>query len=335
MSNTVVSASDYGDLLSMVPAMLGFTPEDSVVIVPFDGNTSAGAMRMDLPDPDMAMEFAIQASHVAARIQNVSGAVVVIYSPLDHESVRYAADAAAAVIDLTNMKLMDNLYVCGDGYGRWSENEAPRPASELALPVDVAHFAVTGNQQSSATIPASDPAVLMRMLKVEPHEALDPDTFNDTAEDSLYNWEPIDLTGEQAAWLVATFNSPLYRDTYLTQVASNQGNGESMLTYQLGYQEHGIFEGKANVMAGKAPRPDGYRLERALEFARYTAAIIPLPGAFAVAAWLSWALGRSTHAEVYAQMARKLDPQHGLAGIVQDMVTASYLPEWAFESKGN
>lgn len=334
MSKTV-SAHDYADLLSMVPAMLGFTPEDSVVIVPFDGNTSAGVMRMDLPDPDVAMEFVSQASHIAARIPNASGAVVVIYSPLDHGLVEYAADAAKAVVELTSMELLDNLYVCGDGYGRWSSHEAPRPTSELALPLEVAHFEVTGNQQSSATIPDSDPAVLMSMLKIEPHEALDPNTFNATAEDSLYNWEPIDLTGEQAAWLVATFNSPLYRDTYLSQVASNLADGESMLTYQLGYREHGVFEGQANVMIGKAPRPDGYRLERALEFARYTAAIIPLPGAFAVAAWLSWALGRSTHAEVYAQMAQKLDPQHGLAGIVQDMVTASYLPEWAFESKEN
>lgn len=49
-------------------------------------------------------------------------------------------------------------------------------------------------------------------------------------------------------------------------------------------------------------------------------------GALSVCAWLSWALGRSTHAERYAALARELDPTHGFADIVARFVAAGHLP---------
>jgi hypothetical protein len=58
------------------------------------------------------------------------------------------------------------------------------------------------------------------------------------------------------------------------------------------------------------------------------------PGTLAVCAWLSWALGRSTHAEVYASAAREIEPEHGLSEIVLSFVAAGHLPDWAFRRAG-
>ncbi|HBR87853.1 MAG TPA: hypothetical protein DEA59_01135, partial [Microbacterium sp.] len=70
-----------------------------------------------------------------------------------------------------------------------------------------------------------------------------------------------------------------------------------------------------------------------LDAARAAAAAAPRArraGALATCAWLSWALGRSTHAAAFAEMAFAIEPDHGLAGIVLTMVNAGHLPEWAF-----
>ena len=81
--------------------------------------------------------------------------------------------------------------------------------------------------------------------------------------------------------------------------------------------------------------PDPTRLSAALALVRRAAASAPRdrrPGPLATCAWLSWALGRSTHAEVYAAQALEIEPEHGLAEIVRSFVLAGHLPDWAFRA---
>ena len=54
------------------------------------------------------------------------------------------------------------------------------------------------------------------------------------------------------------------------------------------------------------------------------------PNLLAAAAWLSWALGRSTHADAYARRVLAIDSEHGLSQIVRTLVDAGHLPEFAF-----
>ncbi|MGG1910568.1 DUF4192 family protein [Microbacterium sp. NRRL B-14842] len=54
------------------------------------------------------------------------------------------------------------------------------------------------------------------------------------------------------------------------------------------------------------------------------------PNLLAAAAWLSWALGRSTHATVYTDRALAIDPDHGMSQIVATLCSAAVLPDWAF-----
>jgi hypothetical protein len=87
------------------------------------------------------------------------------------------------------------------------------------------------------------------------------------------------------------------------------------------------------LFLGRGPAPDADRLRRALRLARAVAARAPRasrPGPLTVAAWLSWALGRSSHAAHYLDLVAEIDPRYGLAALLRTMVDAAMLPEWAF-----
>ena len=52
---TTIKAGTPRDFLGLVPALLGFTPHASLVLVPFEATRTIGAMRFDL-DTDAGRE---------------------------------------------------------------------------------------------------------------------------------------------------------------------------------------------------------------------------------------------------------------------------------------
>ena len=138
----------------------------------------------------------------------------------------------------------------------------------------------------------------------------------------------------RAAMLGWCLNRPGLRDIALVQWATDQSGGDIASDAQRRWEDGEEYPvDLALVMWGDARRPDHARLEAALAVARDVAALLPKkqrPGPLSVCAWLSWALGRSTHAHRYARSALAIDPRHGLADIVLAFVQAGHLPEWAF-----
>lgn len=49
-----------------------------------------------------------------------------------------------------------------------------------------------------------------------------------------------------------------------------------------------------------------------------------------VCTWLSWAMGNSTHATFYVDLAQKADPSLSMAHLLAKVLNAGMLPEWAF-----
>ena len=47
--STILKAAQASDFLAAVPALLGFQPSESVVLVPFRGQRTTGALRIDPP----------------------------------------------------------------------------------------------------------------------------------------------------------------------------------------------------------------------------------------------------------------------------------------------
>lgn len=172
--------------------------------------------------------------------------------------------------------------------------------------------------------PRIDPAAL--------EAACELDDLPTLYEDAL-TWQPSDAPMRTAmlGWCLAR---PSLRDVALVQWATDVAGGDLAMEAQRRWEDGAEYPADlASVMWGEGPRPDAERLERALALVREVAALVPKtqrPGPLALCAWISWALGRSSHADRYAAMALAIDRRHGLADIVRSFVRAGHLPDWAF-----
>jgi len=313
--------------------MLGYRPVESVVAVPFAGTRAIGAMRFDLPEADKAAELARVATGLICKVENVTGLALVVYGERERaEAVGAQIVAQAATCGL---QLIDRLYVAGDAWGRIGEDGTE------ALPETPAHLAAmltASDQRAGATLPTVDEALAAQVAEALPTDlpvalALAGGDLLDAIEQAL-SWDGSDLEAGAVALLSAMMNRPATRDIALVQWAHGFAAGESALDAQIGWEQGEEYPAHlARVMWGEGPRPDAKRLDAALTACRYVAALSPEDaqvGPLAAAAWLSWALGRSTHADAYARRALAINSEHGLSQIVRTFVDAGHLPEFAF-----
>jgi hypothetical protein len=172
-----------------------------------------------------------------------------------------------------------------------------------------------------------DPSALSAMC------ALDdlPTLFEDALE-----WDAAAPAAFDLALVLWCVSRPSLRDIALVQWCGELDDGDAALEAQLQWEQGEEYPSHlAMRMWGEGAVPDATRLSAALALARRAAAAAPAShraGALAVCAWLSWALGRSTHAEAYAAQAVEVEPEHGLAEIVRSFVHAGHLPDWAFRA---
>ncbi len=368
---TIVKAADAAHFLSLLPAMLGFTPVRSLVLVPFRGTRSIGALRLDLPRDGADLDaFAATCLGMVCRIPDADALAAAVFSdescaaglpgsPL-LASIRRAADACG-------VRVADALSVGSDGWGSLLDDGCPRagrPLDALSLATPVA--VPPGDQASGAGLPSVPPkqaeavASALRAVRtalrdprrdendvaprrgarrIHPEALAVVGRLDDVVacfEQSL-DADPTSLAPFDAALLVWCLSRPALRDVAIVQWAADARRGMRALDAQRRWEEGAEYPADlAMTMWGDGPRPDPGRLARALDLTRRLAALAPpaaRPGALATCAWLSWALGRSTHAERYALMAAELEPGHGLTQIVLAFVSVGHLPDWAFRGE--
>lgn len=327
---TIIRATSPATFLSLVPHLTRCTPTESLVVVPFEGSRSSGAIRLDLPS---FPEHHAQAAHIIAglicRVPDADGLVAVVYTAHlepSHASLTAEIEKQAQVCGL---RIIDVLYVSEEGYGRFGED--PHPLSDLdTIEVD-GERANTGNQHSASTLPAPDPALIAEALTVNVDKVLaDRDRFRESVE-RIATGEPIDA--ELFAFALVACERPAARDMMLVGVISGAEATSAAWDAQLAWENGTDYPAElAQVMWGEGPRPDVDRLEKLENTLRRLVASERslLPGSLAALAWVSWAFGRSTTAADFAHAILQVDPEHGLAGIVVSMVNSGHLPAWAF-----
>jgi len=366
---TVMRATDSAELLGLVPALAGFTPRDSLVILPFRGGRTHGAMRMDLPgadiDPD---EFADAALHVVLRVPEVDAVAVIVYSDdpaqqvpdgllLPHMSM---VDELLSTVHDAGVHIVEALCVTADGWSDYFDEEPQlRPLDEIPASPQLPGLGdVSGDQLAGCALPPADLAERERVGRAlrDLGEALcrerrgaaadagsNPQALAATvllddipafAEDLLDH--PDDLPPFACAALLWCLNRPALRDAILVQWATDAAFGMRALSAQLAFSGEGeaIPDAVGQVFLGRGARPDPDRLGCALQIVRLAAARAPRdarPGALTAAAWLSWALGRSSHAGAYVEQALQIDPEHRMAALIGTMLSAALLPEWALQ----
>jgi len=328
---TVIKASGPADLLGLIPSLLGFTPTQSLVLIPFKDGRSMGAMRFDLPDPndDDAIERCTStAADYVTRVPEVTHALAVVYTGADHGGAITVLFAIQAQLLAHELGVADLLYVSALGWGSLLEGTGPNPMSEIPVKLDAPGF--TGDQATGAELPVIDKRraarISQRVLHADEH---DPSLQLLVLMEKAAT-EP--LTPVLLGALHWNLERPSLRDPLLIAWAQDQDAGTDALLAQMDWAEGHPYPQKiAAIMWGEGSRPDPARLRQSLENVRTLLAVAPSAGCYATAAWLAWALGQSTHAEVYADAGLELEPEHGLCGIVVTFVQNGHLPAWAFE----
>ncbi|VXB38588.1 conserved hypothetical protein [Microbacterium sp. 8M] len=420
---TIVHAAGAAELLAAIPVLTGFTPRDSVVLLPFRRSRTAGALRFDLPpgavaagpppsapaaasssgagpgaapagvdpaaapsgaDPaaaasgaaaatppvtPTAAEFAEAAIGLTRRIPDVDGLAIAVYA--GGGAVSDEPPPAAAVVEALlgeakarGLHVVEALHVGGGSWRDYRDPLAPpHPLSEVPAPPPVPGFAGPAPDQFSGT-ELPDPGLfatesvgraliaLERVLgpagpqrtppdgsaRVDPraHEtALLLDDLPSFLEELLD--APETASPFASAALIWILNRPALRDVALVQWASSIDYGDRALAAQLCHCAAGLEvpPDVAGILVGHGPAPDRDRLGVALTLMRRTIALAPRQargGPLAAAAWLSWAIGRATHAARYLDQAQAVDPTLGFTQLLRAVVDAGMLPDWAFRA---
>lgn len=137
---------------------------------------------------------------------------------------------------------------------------------------------------------------------------------------------------------------PAVRDGVMMQLAFGQPFGRSVLDASIGFTEvdgQGASRSRANALLreaaartlGESGRPDRERILRGIGLIGRVAESLDdarRAHAFAVLAWLHWAIGRGTTARAMLEHALAADPAHGLAGLLRTFLGSGRLPEWLF-----
>lgn len=361
--SSIVTAADSAHFLALVPRLLGFTPSESLVVVPMTRGRSLGALRIDLPPSDAALDpVASTVIGMVCRVSGADGLAGVVFTAASARAELPGADLALALersAHACGLEVVDILTVAGTGWGSHYDERMPpggRPLVELERHLP----RLDRDQHEGAALPSADTpltagveaalrslesalAVLCGIPVVDgSSERIDPAALEaGCALDDLpglyegcLGWDPANLDPMRTAILAWCLARPSLRDVALVQWATDRPGGDSALEAQRRWEDGEDYPADlASVMWGEGERPDPRRLETALALVRRVASSTPeshRAGSLATAAWLAWSLGRSTHADRYAEAALQLEPEHGLAEIVRSFVAHAHLPEWAF-----
>lgn len=367
----VAKAADAAQFLSLIPRLLGFTPTQSLVVIPFADRRSLGAIRVDLPphDPGAAAEAAIATVAgtvigMVCRLDRASSLAVAVFtdaSVADELPHRDLVEAVRTRADASGLDLVDALIVGSDGWASYLDADAPstpRELTQLHFPPPRADG--SRDDQAAGAHIENAPAPLRRkvarslralegaVIALYQDVSFTASPPSPTAMRALEEFDDMPRLFEaiirspaanpwEHAMLVWALDRPAVRDVALVQWTRDIVAGQDAVSAQQRWEDGEPYPTDlAATLWGEGPQPDPERLATALDRCREAVSVAPRrmqPGGLAACAWLSWALGRSTHAAVLAEQALAIDPHHGLADIVRSLVAAAHLPAWSFRGR--
>lgn len=364
--STVLHAADSAEFLGLVPTLAGFTPRESIVLLPFTGSRTHGAMRIDFPHDDAVLDDYVDGViGLVSRVRGTDAIAIVVYTDETAQRTRDGVVLPLTVVvdellglarDL-GLRIVDALCVTAHGWASYL-HDAPELRSTTEIPSAPAVPGVadvSGDQESGAALPPVDLAERERVGRAlrdltdvlmhgggTPIGRVNPQALaaSELLDDLPLFFESLLECPENpppfaTAALLWCLDRPRYRDVAALQWATNLATGMRTLDAQLAYATSGAIvpDDLGDVFLGRGPRPDTDRLAIALTVVRNAAARAPRasrPAPLTVAAWLCWALGRSTHASHHLRLVAEIDPDYSLAALLRTMVNSALLPEWSF-----
>ena len=370
----VIKAKNPADMLALMPALLGFTPKQSVVLLPFRGNRAYGAMRLDLPGsgpPAVHKRLATYIVGTLCKLRGVDSVVLVVVT-----DAKFGAQSTPPSSDLvktlrarfrqSGLGLKEALCLASDGWGSYLDDDTPAGGRPLS---DVTNSAVTGAVPPEARrevdasaresrVPNAPPAEVQRVkekfdrLRRRVDEADDDDHHVPREFEALQDvpnlmeaaleWNDEEIASG-AALLLFAWQGPPLRDMTMLQWATEMSVGDLILDENESMirsdptapsKTHQFLGG---LMMGIGPRPDPDRIERGIRLVRAVVARAEDEQRVAplcMLTWLCWALGHGSEAGRYLDEAASIRPDYGMVEVLSAILGNGMMPEWAFSSYG-
>lgn len=352
---------DDAHLLALVPELVGFTPQRSLVLVLFAGRSSCGAYRVDLPDPDHAEQYKHYLTTLVGmmcRVRGADGVLPVAYTDDAYDECggipreRLVTDLIDRV-RTAGFRVADAFCVAADGWGSYFQPQRPRDLVELehARTARAEPHRSAGTADEQATLPRADPVTVERTAV-----ALDALTGADLiGNDSVELAERLLTPGEAekpstAALLAVVAESAMDRDVLLYTWAWGAETGRRAGALNLRLIGAPITRDTLDGLAaadrelalalsglGRMPRPDRDRVATAIDAVKLVAPVVPEAlrcPLVTILAWLEWSIGRASIAGRFLEAAARLDPAYPFAALLRDLVDGGAIPEWAFHDDG-
>jgi hypothetical protein len=313
-TTTKLTLRSPADLLAAVPYLLGFHPDDSVVLVALRGKRVIFQGRVDIPDPDEADGLVRHLADIAAR-QHPTGVTLIGYGPL--ERVVGMLDALGAAITAAGVPVLDVLRVHDGRY--WSMLcDEPTCCPPVGVEFDVAATAVAAAATYEGLVALPDRAALAASLAPVSGAGIEPELAG--ARERLAGL-PGGGRRRRAAARVAV------REALDRYTAGARLDDEELAWL-------------AVLLTDEAARDDAWRRVLAVtpipeHQAVWTDVVRRVPREYVAApatllALSAWRAGNGSLADVAAQRALDASPGYGLAELVREALRAG-VPPSAFE----
>lgn len=362
-----ISLSAPHEFLSYVPALVGFQPVDSVVLVAFRDQGTCGAMRLDLgafTNPRTSAVAVGKALDGLCRIPRITGVLPVIYTSRQFsESGRAPHEDVAAVlssqVEGCGLEVVDMLCVAADAWGGYLDDSClghdrtmvtePESlpgrrlldaADELSLPAVSADERETFARASAALARQSDDdegLPLSGEPTMEGPEApalAGPEFATGMAS---YVDEGATVLDAELALISRLIDEPALRDVIAYSWAWGAEAG-AHLWRRVFAPEQFITDSEDDpwmyAFAGRIEvRPDPDRLRRSIRLLKSICARTrpdDRAPVLTLISWCYWALGLGSFAGAWQRDALEVDGTYGLAIILGMMLDAGTIPDWAF-----
>ncbi|MCB8043177.1 DUF4192 family protein [Microbacterium oxydans] len=365
---TVLRATDSAAFLGIVPLSPASRPVGASSSLPFRGSRTDGAMRLDLPEESTDVgRYADNAVGLVARVSGTDAVAVVVYTDQDAHPTRDGLVLPHAVVidevlgcaEDAGLRVVDALCVTPSGWSSYLKEEPELGSlAQIRLPSDLPPMEdVSGDQNVGTELPTVDLAEKERVGRASADLDALLDRHGRAPRSARENPQLIaalvlldDVPAFPRVGAGCTRRSSTLRDSRAAVVsgeaAAARRGDRAMGDRPRGRHPHARRPDRLRRVRRHGSRRSGRRVPRTRTDARHrTPAVRPLrsrarqppvhprhsrPAPLTVAAWLSWALGRASHAGRYLEMVREIDPRYSLAALLETMIGGAMLPEWAF-----
>jgi hypothetical protein len=255
MTLTTIKTKNAADFLALVPQLVGFQPEQSLVLVAFRGNRSCGALRFNLPGrgagETVLRRIATTLVGTLCKIVGADAVVPVVYTSERFEQRDIPQGAIVFAVmqraELSGFEVKDALCVASNGWGSYLDPSIPRggrPLAEVRASPVVAAAAAGGRPLGSLHQPAELPKVdiaarkevaqvFARYRRLASSAGKSPGLLTmvgdvvdpvDAAEAAL-EWDLAGLVAKDAAVVLFIVQAPAVRDQVMLQFAFGRGIG--------------------------------------------------------------------------------------------------------------